>query len=484
MRLVLTEARDTKSAEAAVEVIRATVTERFLNAIDTFHAVVEAGATRGTAAARMIEEFHRAFDEGYERAHELGRSVWGGRGGEGLPDRAQRELARQRRFAFRFGLDIGLGVPDRPGRMNTGSRTVLYGNAMEGAYQLGAIDGAPPGQLIWWRLGAADHCTDCPVLALTSPYTPASLPTWPRAGETQCRMWCACYLEFTTASRRRRQPGGMVVERPPPELTRIVQGQFPDPPSGLRIPDEGELITIRDLEHRIAHANRKTESARQAGDKAAERRWILQLTAANAQLIDFQEERRIWSPPAISTREALSGFDVRADDVHWLTETRGIDGRTIVRAQAQAREEALAAAQADMKQALRALPPATLETPEAMLPDLPSGIAPPEREPGREDLPMPGDEVVVQLIGRGAAATVMAAYEAFRHLVTTPSGRRWRRRASLDVQAGPLDEGWAEDVVSTGFWLKGRPDHVEVLLSAIERSLSAQGGIGVARWIV
>jgi len=471
-RLVLVEAKDTRAAEVQVAAIRTRVTEKFVDAIDGYHAAIEAGTPPATAAARMVEGFHKALDDGYEASHARGRAVWGGRGGSGLSDRATRELRRQKQFAFRFGIDIAKGVPAAPGRMNSASRAALYGNAMEGAFQLGAVDGSPDGQLIWWRLGAADHCIDCPVLAINSPYTRGSLPTWPRAGETTCRQWCACHLEFRTVKRKPSDEERRRREREALDLESVVQGNVPAAPPGLSLPDARQQAAIRDLEHRIAHANRKIDAA---ATKAERRRWIDERRDANKRLIDFQDEHKVWSPPAISTGEALSGLDVRATDVHWLTHVRGIDGRTVSRATIEAREVALAAAKADLASMAAKLPaggelPALgdlLKFGEALVPDAPPGI--PEVEPEQGEGPSPGETIVVQVVGRGAIETVRAAYVALQAM------------PGLDVQVGPLAEDWPEQVVTAGLWVQGREAEVERLLAAVAKGVG-RDGLGVARW--
>ena len=55
---------------------------------------------------------------------------------------------------------------------------------------------------IWWVLGGDEgHCPDCPRLAAGSPYTALTLPTYPRACETDCLFNCKCYLRAEDGSR-------------------------------------------------------------------------------------------------------------------------------------------------------------------------------------------------------------------------------------------------------------------------------------------
>lgn len=57
------------------------------------------------------------------------------------------------------------------------------------------------GGRVHWRLGAADHCSDCLELAQRSPYEIDRLPTVPGASQTLCKMACACFLETESGLR-------------------------------------------------------------------------------------------------------------------------------------------------------------------------------------------------------------------------------------------------------------------------------------------
>lgn len=47
-----------------------------------------------------------------------------------------------------------------------------------------------------WHTGivAEEHCDECPDLRDNGPYTPATIPTYPRSGATQCLFNCQCSL--------------------------------------------------------------------------------------------------------------------------------------------------------------------------------------------------------------------------------------------------------------------------------------------------
>ena len=91
-------------------------------------------------------------------------------------------LDSQTAYSDNFVRELGSGQLSRPGRMGIGQRIGLYSNAIKGAFNFGAVAGGREGELIYWRLGACDHCPDCPVLNLNSPYTRNTLPTMPGSG--------------------------------------------------------------------------------------------------------------------------------------------------------------------------------------------------------------------------------------------------------------------------------------------------------------
>lgn len=76
------------------------------------------------------------------------------------------------------------------------ARWKLYQNRIIGSANEAFALALPQGMKIWWRRGGAENsCLTCPKLEAGSPYTTATLPTYPRAGGTQCGTNCKCYLE-------------------------------------------------------------------------------------------------------------------------------------------------------------------------------------------------------------------------------------------------------------------------------------------------
>lgn len=86
-------------------------------------------------------------------------------------------------------------------------RTNAYAEAMRSIFEAGRVLSVGPNVLIYWVLESRDPCPDCRLIAKHNPYTPDTLPTTPKGGQTRCRANCYCTLRITTA--------------PPKEVARI-----------------------------------------------------------------------------------------------------------------------------------------------------------------------------------------------------------------------------------------------------------------------
>ncbi len=117
-------------------------------------------------------------------------------------ERLRAQLEEQSNFLSGFADDYVGGVTTEPRRMPFMNRAQLYALSMIGYYNLGALAGGNPNDQIYWRLGACDHCTDCPALHVSGPYTPQTLPTVPGLGHTKCGHWCCCFLYIVPSALR------------------------------------------------------------------------------------------------------------------------------------------------------------------------------------------------------------------------------------------------------------------------------------------
>lgn len=523
---------DTGRAGDALARIQRDFERRWLDGAERFHADVaaadqhgltgtEAQAARGVAATRLVGTWHQAIDEALPAAHAVGGRIWttpSAVEGDGLAQM----VAAQKRFASRFAFDMLAGHVGAQGRMAFGPRAAMYSQAIEGAYQLGAVERSPDGEAIWWRLGVCRHCASCPTLAANSPYTRATLPTVPRAGATECRSRCRCYLEFRRSGAAAPQPTpgqpastpgqapvspsptpgtGLSVpapapvapprKAPPTPLVDRVTGDGPEPPPGLRRPDDAERRVLRDLETRMNRARRAAERAADAGLDVARDRFLARRRDLNAQIIAFTRERSIHHVPTWDVGEVITGLDVRAGEVDALTHLRGIDGTTIHRATAAAVDEILAAAEAELRATLAQYPldvdgipsidelmrlsgaPASalggdltpvLQADELVRWNVGEAVA-------AVDLGAAEGEQVFNAVGRSAAASLLSVLDAIRVL----------RRTGHAVDIGPVDEGWADLVAAAGWWLRGEASAVQAFVADLGTVVERRG-LELAPW--
>jgi hypothetical protein len=433
-----------------------------------------------------------------------------------LSPRFKAMVEGQHAAAARFAQDMAEGVPNMPGRQPYATRAQAYANATGAAFNLGAVDGGPPGELIVWVLGNADHCAECPLLAAYGPYTRETLPTVPRAGATPCRSNCKCSLVFKP---------GKAPERPAVDPDSVATAALNDPPQapiGWRSPTPSERDTLRDLESRLNFARRQIAS--HPPDSAAQRQWIKTRRALNQELIDLTERERIYHVPTFSVSEVVNGAEVGGAAVTDLVVARGVDGETV----AVAREAAAGAADEAMEQLatrLANLPPARPALPGAAA--LRRALAPPEAPPegdgqgeaeapicgcgahmhrcrcplawscpacgahGLEQsraleadaepelpssaqLPDPFGWQTVSVVGLGARHTAALAKPLLTVLATAEQ--------PFQVELGPVDADWATLALELGFWVRGPGAEVQRLLTAWNAAAPAPG-LGIAPYL-
>jgi len=123
--------------------------------------------------------------------------------------------------------------------MDKMDRIKMYVDTVGSVFEHARAEAAPPWVKIYWvpTMGAK-HCPDCLKLAVGSPYTKESLPTTPRAGDTQCLSNCKCKLMIRF--KRIEEEGGpeeiaIPGEKPPgedyelhPELYDKFKGDVPE----------------------------------------------------------------------------------------------------------------------------------------------------------------------------------------------------------------------------------------------------------------
>lgn len=422
-----------------------------------------AGAAAQAARAQAVSElqvvWERLLDGAWREAFRLGHMVKSGQQPETFPDRFEESIERQKRFASRFAEHIAEGRPFQKGMMGIAARTQLYANALGAAFNHGAVEAAEVDELIFWRLGACDHCTSCPVLAVSGPYTRNTLPTMPRDGVTECRGNCCCFLEFI------RRPGRRVNPPPEAEIPFVDRTtRTPPPPPGRRLPTQEESRVLRDMEHRVNTARRRISET----TGAEQRRWIQERRLASQRRREFADARSIWDPPKLDVGEVVRGVDVRSADVRELTRARGIDGRTVRRASASDRAGAVAGERTRLAAELERLP-AT-----AGLPDLEAMLARAGAPPNPFRLGEQAEEpapIVFNAVAWGARAVVDNHLTALEVL----------GESDFDIEVGPVSDGWLDLVLAGGTWIRGGAAEVRRFLDSWQSACSSKPAL--ARWI-
>lgn len=418
-------------------------------------------AARQALARRLEGKLQDLITTGWTDSYRLGHALRRREAPRIMPDHILTRIASQREFAAGFARDIATGVVTQPFKMNVGLRSELYFNSVGGAFGWGAVDAGDPGEVIHWRLGATDHCPDCPVIAMGSPYSRGgggglpALPSTPRDGATTCRMRCACHLEFAPAV----AAAPPEEEKPPFVDTALLP---PTPPPGLRIPTTLERRQLRDLELRMNFARRKISET--AGTNA-QRGWVDVRRTAARRRREFMETRGVWDTPRFDVREVVSGKTVSGQDISELVRSRGIDGRTARRLQVDRMRDVVDRQVSEMADTLNSMPPTATGVPDLDQLLVRAG-APPElfpeslQEAAGDDVPAATTRTV-NGVGLGGRSALHAHVAALRVLAAD----------DYDVEVGPFDEGWEELVLAVGTWISGPQVEVERFVEAWLRAV-------------
>lgn len=346
-------------------------------------------------------------------------------------------LDKQSAFAAQFASQYASGYTDRKGAMGVGARTNMYGQALKGAYNAGAVFGGIGGEKIFWRLGACDHCTDCPALSASSPFTRATLPTMPGNGDTKCRTNCCCYLVFVRAPKQVEpddtldsffSEGGDVQEDEGQDTKRrklhdlMLQRSFLRRYSLGRLDIEQSEIDSADSEAR-ALTPKIDSLASEIGLEAAVK----------------------YNPPAVITIADISYKDIgRIFD-------EGIDGPSIFRSDSSEAIKALD----DVAKKYSSKVERSKKVPK-------SGLDP-------DRMPTIGTFVTYNLVADGAVKT----WAMLRSLIQILS------ESEMFVEVGGLDESMEDIVGFSGVWIRGQNDEVETVIHMLGESGSEVGAAEV-----
>lgn len=210
---------------------------------DLFAALDEYTAGR-IHAGELSRRWSASIAQAYPEAYRVGARRWG----QPMTDRDRRWLsgavAQEQNYARDFAAEIGSGKQALGA--SAASRLAMYTDALDGIKTQAWIDKAPSDRLlIYWRLGIAEHCSDCIVLAANSPYRREQLAIVPRSGGTRCLSRCKCHLEFKIGA-----PSPKTT--PAESISDLENGVGPG-----RIPTGDEHPNIDDLRNRHNYARRR-----------------------------------------------------------------------------------------------------------------------------------------------------------------------------------------------------------------------------------
>ncbi len=442
------------------------------------------------ATGRLEDEWRAVLRRGYERAFRLG---YGSRGRPAsrlttrqitqLDSGFESLIKDQARWASQFAQQYASGALRAPRRMGVGPRSNLYANSLKSAYNAGAVAGGVKGEKIQWKLGACDHCPDCPLLAISGPYTRNTLPTYPGAGRTKCATNCCCHLVFL---------GGRTaeVDAPAGAIDAFIEPDV-SAPTGMATPTAIDIAFLRDLELRRNFARRRVAELEDGPEK---RTWTSNLSGLQRDMNEYRRDRGIRWAPRFSVGDAITKTDIALKDVDDIF-LRGIDGYTVYRSELSLINKLIKASNRALMLAVRKLKlpkpaPAVPAASTIITIRTAAGAADPEdglgdalkieesnrnREARRGVLlerdatatPPPVEPMwTVNLVGTGLEATLENHLALLAEL---------KRTGPYFLSAGPFDADWPMVVSVTGSWIRGDGGEVRRLLLNLKDSKDAKG---------
>ena len=179
-------------------------------------------------------------------------------------------------------------------------RSQYYVESGKAQFFNGMINGAGEAVKIHWVLGPVEkHCHDCPDLA-SKTWTWKTIPTVPRAGDTECLFRCACNLEFEMLSPTSVAVPGSANQGALTALSRwarVFDVKTGDEMMGAVLAD------AEDLFQQMYRARQMIDVSKAAGDKEAMRTWIDIRRNVNQKIIDKMADGRYRLLPTVSVGE-------------------------------------------------------------------------------------------------------------------------------------------------------------------------------------
>lgn len=207
---------------------------------------------------------------------------------------------------FQFASNFANDIVNNNLKMPRARRVNMYAKSIHAAAWNAKVESQNDNVLIYWKLGVAEHCESCIVLASQSPYRKWTLPTVPRAGDTECRSNCKCKLYFKHGKLTKDEKTvgvdySDVREKP---LQAVVN---PSIPPGFKTPTEAQKNTIANLRTEMNFWRWKIPRADvKTADRAAA---IVKRKELNAEINDFLKRNKLWDAPIISVDEIVTDAD-------------------------------------------------------------------------------------------------------------------------------------------------------------------------------
>lgn len=178
------------------------------------------------------------------------------------------------------------------------ARAEYYAESAKAQFYNGLVAGAGHEVELYWTLGIAEHCDDCIQLSSGNPYTWETLPTTPRAGDTECLMNCQCHLQVRPAHRTEPTPGAG------PETTMPT-----DAPGHYAIvrDREGREMTggVLDAAEDLYKQMYKARQMITLTDGPEQREWINLRQQLNRQLVQRMDDMGYRVTPTISVTDLV-----------------------------------------------------------------------------------------------------------------------------------------------------------------------------------
>lgn len=393
------------------------------------------------------------FDS-YESAYAKGKGVKVSDLTDGDREYLRRAVETELGYLDGFADDLEAGTVGKGPKWSRAKRVQAYSDTVEGIAWHGNVEkNAPPGSgvLIYWRLSPAHHCESCLLLASASPFERETLPTTPKAGSTECRSRCLCFLEYKAGKKDATAAAELEYKRDA-TLSELMK---PPVSPGTRRPNDIEQRHIDNLRTKMNFQRRRIakeqEAVRNAKTKEARavaqdrlREAISLRKGYNRQLNEFAEKNDIFEVPVFSVDDVITEKDIGRRARRDIAR-HGIDGSTLSALDAKALSRLLTGFEEQVGTNLsdvaigKAIGEA-VEVKKAQAPKRVKFIAAPYALRGKSD------RVDYNLVGEDLQHTFWLLAKAAQAAVGT------------GVVVGPFDDAVLARV---GLWVDGEPDEVE-----------------------